>query len=80
MEPVKVYATSLMGWKSEVFLKNMKLYGSAYHGGQGSINYFTLKGWSTIDIYQNKVETKLSIVQKNIQVDENIFDIKNYTN
>ena len=50
MEPVKVYATSLMGWKSEVFLKNMRLYGSAYHGGQGSINYFTLKGWSTIDI------------------------------
>ena len=39
-----------------------------------------LVGWSTIDIYQNKVETKLSIVQKNIQVDENIFDIKNYTN
>ena len=39
-----------------------------------------LVGWSTIDIYQNKVETKLSIVQKNIQVDENIFDIQNYTN
>ena len=25
-----------------------------------------LVGWSTIDIYQNKVETKLSVVQKNI--------------
>ena len=50
MEPVKVYATSLMGWRSEVFLKNMKEYGSAYHGGKGSINYFTLEGWSTFDI------------------------------
>ena len=50
MEPVKIYATSLMGWKSDVFIKNMKLNGSAYHGGNGSIKYFTLKGWSTIDI------------------------------
>ncbi len=39
-----------------------------------------LVGWSTIDIYQNKVETKLSIVEKNIQVDQKIFDIRNYTN
>ena len=39
-----------------------------------------LVGWSTIDVYQNKVETKLSIVDKNIQVDENIFDIRKYTN
>mgnify|MGYP005725514589 FL=1 len=39
-----------------------------------------LVGWSTIDIYQNKIETKLSIVDKNIQVDQKIFDIRNYTN
>ena len=39
-----------------------------------------LVGWSTIDIYQNKVETKLSVVQKNIKIDEKIFDIRNYTN
>ena len=39
-----------------------------------------LVGWSTIDMYQNKVETKLSIVDKNIQVDQKIFDIRNYTN
>ena len=39
-----------------------------------------LVGWSTIDIYQNKVETKLSIIDKNIQVDQKIFDIRNYTN
>ena len=39
-----------------------------------------LVGWSTIDVYQNKVETKLSVIQKNIKVDEKIFDIRNYTN
>ena len=39
-----------------------------------------LAGWSTIDIYQNKVETKLSIIDKNMQVDQKIFDIRNYTN
>lgn len=50
MEPVKVYACSLMGWKSETFIKNMKNYGSAYHGGDGKTGYFTLRGWSTIDI------------------------------
>ena len=59
MEPVKVYATSLMGWKSEVFLKNMKEIGSAYHGGNGSINYFTLQGWSTIDI-DNEFDFRLA--------------------
>ena len=41
---------------------------------------FNLVGWSTIDIYQNKVETKLSLVKKNIQVDEKIFAIRNYIN
>ncbi len=50
MDPVKIYATSLMGWKSKKFIENMKSNGSAYHGGKGSIKYFTLQGWSTIDI------------------------------
>ena len=42
--------------------------------------HLNLVGWSTTDIYQNKVETKLSAVEKNVQVDEKIFDIRNYTN
>ena len=50
MTPVKVYATSLMGWKSDVFKQNMKELGCAYHGGNGTVDYYTLKGWSTIDI------------------------------
>ena len=39
-----------------------------------------LVGWTTIDIYQNKVETKLSAIETNVFVDEEIFDITNYTN
>ena len=39
-----------------------------------------LVGWTTTDIYQNKVETKLSAVETNIMVDEEIFDIRKYIN
>ncbi len=50
MNPVETYATVLMAWKYSSFLKNMKKLGFAYHGGQGKIGYFPIKGLSTIDI------------------------------
>ena len=50
MQPIKVYATALMGWKSKTFLENMNQYSSAYHGGMGKTGFFSLKGLSTIDI------------------------------
>lgn len=50
MTPIKVYATTLMGWKSSTFKKNMKDIGCAYHGGNGVTDYYTLNGWSTVDI------------------------------
>ena len=59
MEPVKVYASVLMGWKYSSFKKNMHKYRSAYHGGTGSIGYFELKGLSTIDI-DNEDDFKLA--------------------
>ena len=43
-------------------------------------NDFNLKGWTTIDIYQNKVETLISNIQKNIDVDLKIFKVQNYIN
>ena len=43
------------------------------------INY-EIKGWTTTDIYLNKVETKLSNVETNIMIDEKIFRIQNYIN
>tara|TARA_Y100000389_G_C17385930_1_gene477028 strand:- start:91 stop:798 length:708 start_codon:yes stop_codon:yes gene_type:complete len=50
MEPVKAYATVLMGWEYSSFKDNMKNYGCAYHGGNGKIGYYQLKGLATIDI------------------------------
>ena len=41
---------------------------------------YEIKGWTTTDIYLNKVETKLSNVETNIMIDEKIFRIQNYIN
>ena len=53
-EPIKAYATALMAWKYESFIDNMKKYGAAYHGGQGKVGYFELRGLSTVDIDQEE--------------------------
>jgi CMP-N-acetylneuraminic acid synthetase/quercetin dioxygenase-like cupin family protein len=50
MEPIRVYATSLMGWDVEKFKSNMDELGCAYHGGNGNTGYYTLRGFSTIDV------------------------------
>ena len=59
LEPIKAYGCSLMGWRKTNYLENMKKYGAAYHGGDGKIEYFTLKGYSTIDI-DNEEEFQLA--------------------
>ena len=41
---------------------------------------YEIKGWTTTDIYLNKVETKLSDVETNIIIDERIFRVQNYIN
>ena len=43
-------------------------------------NNLNLIGWTTKDIYQNKVETKISNVENNIMIDSKIFKIQNYIN
>jgi len=50
LEPIKSYACVLMGWRKNLYLHNMSRYGCAYHGGDGKTRYFTLKGFSEIDI------------------------------
>ena len=39
-----------------------------------------LIGWTTNDIYQNKVETKISNIESNLIINNNIFKIQNYIN
>jgi len=41
---------------------------------------FNILGWETTDIYQNKVETLISNIEKNIDIDLNIFKVQNYIN
>ena len=48
--PVQVYATALMAWERDSFFENHKKYGATYHGGDGIVAFFPLKGYSTIDI------------------------------
>jgi len=50
LKPIQVYACGIMGWDTEIFKHNMKTYGSAYHGGDGTIGTYSIKGYSTIDI------------------------------
>jgi len=43
-------------------------------------NDLNLIGWETKDIYQNIVQTFISDIQKNISVDNKIFNIQRYIN
>jgi len=50
LTPIEAYACGLMAWDCNKFRENMKNFNSAYHGGDGSIGSFGLKGFSTVDI------------------------------
>ena len=43
-------------------------------------NTLNINGWTTMDIYQNRVETKILNVENNLKINNNIFKIKNYIN
>lgn len=48
--PVLPYACGLMAWNKENYLLNTKKYNCGYHGGDGKIEFFSLSGYSTVDI------------------------------
>ena len=50
LKPIKAYACGIMAWKSEAFKQNMLKYSAGYHGGEGKIGFYDLKGFSTVDI------------------------------
>lgn len=66
MTPIETYATVLMGWKYENFLKNIDELGFAYHGGNGKIGYHQIKGLSTIDI-DNEEDFRMAEVAMTMQ-------------
>jgi CMP-N-acetylneuraminic acid synthetase/quercetin dioxygenase-like cupin family protein len=50
LDPVYLYSSGIMGFKRDVYLKNMDELGAATYGGNGSIGYHITKGFSNIDI------------------------------
>lgn len=50
MSPISSYATVLMGWHRKTYLEHISRLGFGYHGGDGKVGYFPLKGFSTVDI------------------------------
>ena len=75
LEPIKAYGCSLMGWRKTNYFENMKKYGAGYHGGDGKIGYFTLKGYSTIDI-DNEEEFQLAESVARSMTKEKQFAVK----
>ena len=41
---------------------------------------YEIKGWTTTDIYLNRVETKLTDMKTNMMIDQKVFKIQNYIN
>jgi len=50
MTPILAYATALMGWRKQIFMKNYEDLGAAYHCPRGKVDYFPISGISAIDI------------------------------
>ena len=41
---------------------------------------YEIKGWTTTDVYLNRVETKLTDMKTNMMIDQKVFKIQNYIN
>ena len=41
---------------------------------------YEIKGWTTTDVYLNRVETKLTDMKTNMMIDQKLFKIQNYIN
>jgi len=78
MEPIKAYATVLMGWESKAFQSNIEKYGCAYHGGDSKTDYFELKGLSTIDIDNEEDFLLASSIIKSLKNKNKNEEIKYY--
>tara|TARA_A100001515_G_scaffold58173_1_gene45961 strand:- start:1033 stop:2151 length:1119 start_codon:yes stop_codon:yes gene_type:complete len=77
LKPIGAYACGLMAWKSENYKKNMKKYDCGYHGGDGSIGYYRLSGYSTIDVDTEDDFQLAELVARHLSKDEE-FEQKYY--
>jgi len=71
LTPVQSYACGLMAWDTESFKNNMQKYGCAYHGGDQKINYYTLKGLSTVDVDTEEDFQLAELIAEHLRTKEN---------
>ena len=50
LTPIEAYACSLMSWDVKRYNENMITYGSAYHGGDGTVGFYEITGYGKLDI------------------------------
>ena len=50
LEPVQLYSSGIMAFEKKRFLNNMEKFGAATYGGNGSLGYHVMTGFSTVDI------------------------------
>ena len=72
LTPVQLFSSSIMAWEVKKFRENMAIYNCAVYGGDGSIGYFPLTGFSALDI-DNEIDFKMAEIiskKKNKQDEE----------
>ena len=77
LTPVKLFSSSIMAWDVKKFRENMTAYNCAVYGGDGSIGYFPLTGFSSLDI-DNEIDFKMAEIILNTMKTKN--DEKKYFN
>jgi CMP-N,N'-diacetyllegionaminic acid synthase len=79
LEPIKPYACGIMGWKKGNFLSNMEKYGCAYHGGEGSISFYELGGFATVDVDNEEDFQLAEVVSRHLSMSKK-YEPKYYEN
>ena len=77
LTPVQLFSSSIMAWNVKKFRENMAAYNCAVYGGDGSIGYFPLTGFSSLDI-DNEIDFKMAEIILNTMKTKN--DEKKYFN
>jgi len=80
LEPIKSYACSLMGWEVNRFYDNISKYNAAYHGGDGTIGFYEIKGYSAIDIDNEEdflLAEAVAVALKSPKNEPSYFEVSN---
>lgn len=71
LTPVQLFSSSIMAWDVRKFRENMNKYNCAVYGGDGTIGYFPLSGFSSLDI-DNEIDfTMAEIIYNTLNTKNN---------